>query len=349
MGTTDVRGGSCLVIAVACLLNACAGDAAVGGAQMPAASGVAPADASALARRVPAPTYADDSGNAYVFNAVNALREKLGSGLLTQNPKLDRAALAHHQYMGNNPFVNMHAETTGKPGFTGADATARGHAAGYGAWYIEEVIYGSNGADKFAGCAPSWANSIYHVGLFFSGMRDVGIAALATRTELGLGRYTVCVVNFSLDASQVEQLPEDGTIRVYPYPDQTRVPTVFYNHTEEPSPLPEYFELGPPVTLSFKTKSFLAAGAKPAIIVDHLSIATASGQPVGAKILVSPVGGTFSTRGPALQDDEKIAPFTLTIVPVARMKPNTAYTVAFAGIVNGSARSKTWTFSTGER
>ncbi|HWW71836.1 MAG TPA: CAP domain-containing protein [Duganella sp.] len=316
---------------------------------MPAAAGaVPPIDASALVRRVAPATYGDDSGSAYVFNAVNALREKLGSGLLTQNPKLDRAALAHHRYMGTNPLVNMHAETPGKPAFTGVDATARGHAAGYGASYIEEVIYGSNGADKFAGCAPSWANSIYHVGLFFSGMRDVGIAALATRSDSGLGRYTVCVVNFSLDASKVEQLPEDGTIRVYPYPDQTRVPTVFYNHTEEPSPLPEYFELGPPVTLSFKTKSFLESGAKPAIIVDHLSIATASGQPLGAKILVSPVGG-ISTRGPALRNDEMIAPFTLTIVPVARMKPNAVYTVSFAGIVNGNALSKTWKFSTGER
>ena len=312
------------------------------------AEAVPPVDASALVRRVSPPTYADESGGAHVFNAVNALREKLGSGLLTQNAKLDRAALAHHKYMGNNPFVNMHAETAGKPGFTGADATARGHAAGYGASYIEEVIYGSDGADRFAGCAPSWANSIYHVGLFFSGMRDVGIAALATRSDPGAGRYTVCIVNFSLDASKAEQLPEDGTIRVYPYPDQTRVPTVFYNHTEEPSPLPEYFELGPPVTLSFKTKSFLAAGAKPAIVVDHLSIATANGQPLGAKILVSPAGG-ISTRGPALRNDEMIAPFTLTIVPVARMKPNTVYTVAFAGIVNGHARSKTWKFSTGER
>ncbi|MEO5932272.1 MAG: CAP domain-containing protein [Duganella sp.] len=312
------------------------------------AEAVPPVDASALVRRVAPPTYADESGDAHVFNAVNALREKLGSGLLTQNARLDRAALAHHKYMGNNPFVNMHAETAGKPGFTGADATSRGHAAGYGASYIEEVIYGSDGADRFAGCAPSWANSIYHVGLFFSGMRDVGIAALATRSDPGAARYTVCVVNFSLDASKVEQLPEDGTIRVYPYPDQTRVPTVFYNHTEEPSPLPEYFELGPPVTLSFKTKSFLAAGPKPAIVVDHLSIATANGQPLGARILVSPVGG-ISTRGPALRNDEMIAPFTLTIVPIARMKPNTVYTVAFAGIVNGHARSKTWKFSTGER
>ncbi len=317
---------------------------------MPAQAGAIPTvDANALVRHVATPTYAKESGNAYVFNAVNALREKLGSGLLAQNAKLDQSALAHHQYMGTNAFVNMHAETAGKHGFTGADATVRGNAAGYGSSHIEEVIYGSNGADKFAGCAASWANSIYHVGVFFSGMRDVGIAAFPTRDVPGLGRYTVCVVNFSLDATTVEQLPEDGTIRVYPYPDQTRVPTVFYNHTEEPSPLPGYFELGPPVTLNFKTKSFQERGAKPAIVVDHLSIATAGGQPLGARILVSPVGGFFSTTGPALQNDDQIAAFTLTIVPVSRMKPNTVYTVTFAGIVNGSARSKTWKFSTGER
>ena len=340
----------CLAIAIAFWLTACAGGSAIGTPRMPAAAGaIPPADPGALVERVAAPTYENDSGNATVFNAVNALREKVGSGLLAQSAQLDQAALAHHQYLNTSDFVNLHAETAGNIGFTGVDATARGKAAGYGAAYIEEVVHGVNGAAKFAGCAASWANSIYHVGLFFSGMRDVGIAALATRDDPVFGKYTVCVVNFSKGASQVEQLPEDGTIRVYPYPDQTRVPTVFYNHTEEPSPLPEYFELGSPVTLNFKTKSFLAAGAKPAIVVDHLSIAMANGQPLGARILVSPVGGIFSTRGPALQNDSQIAAFALTIVPVARMKPNTVYTVSFAGIVNGGALSKTWKFTTGER
>ena len=314
-----------------------------------AAGAIPPVDPSALVDRVAAPAYAKESGNATVFNAVNALREKVGSGLLAQNAKLDQAALAHHQYLNTSDFVNLHAETAGNTGFTGVDATARGRVAGYGSSHVEEVVHGVNGAAKFASCAANWANSIYHVGLFFSGMRDVGIAAFATRHDPVFGKYTVCVVNFSTEAPAVEQLPEDGTIRVYPYPGQTRVPTVFYNHTEEPSPLPEYFELGPPVTLNFKTKSFLATGTKPAIVVDHLSIATASGQPLGARILVSPVGGFFSTRGPALQNDDQIAAFAVTIVPLSRMKPNTVYTVSFAGIVNGSARSKTWSFTTAER
>jgi len=318
-------------MAIAFLLTACVG----GGALRPP--------------DMPAPAYAADSGNAVVFNAVNAVREKVGSGLLARNAQLDQAALAHHRYLNTSDFVNLHAETAGGAGFTGADATARGKAAGYGAAYIEEVVHGVSGANKVAGCAPGWANSIYHVGLFFSGMRDVGIAALATRNDPVFGKYTVCVVNFSMGPAQVEQLPDDGTIRVYPYPDQTAVPTVFYNHTEEPAPLPEYPELGAPVTLNFKTKSFLASGVKPAIVVDHLSIATASGQPLGARILVSPVGGIFSSTGPALQNDKQIAAFTLTIVPVARMQPNTVYTVTFAGIVNGGARAKTWKFTTGQR
>ena len=345
-----MRCGCFGAIAIACLLTACAGDTVVGTPHMAApARAVPPADPGALVERVAAPSYAKDSGNAHVFNAVNALREKVGSGLLAQNAELDRAALAHHQYLNTSDFVNLHAETAAYSGYTGADATARGRAAGYVGAYIEEVVHGVNGAGRFAGCAASWANSIYHVGLFFSGMRDVGIAALATRNDPVFGKYTVCVVNFSMGAAQVEQLPADGTIRVYPYPDQAGVPTVFHNHTEEPSPLPEYFELGPPVTLNFKTKSFPAAGARPAIVVDHVSVATADGQPLGARILVSPVGGTFSTSGPVLQNDEKIAPFTLTIVPLARMKPNTVYTVTFAGIVNGGARSKTWKFTTGQR
>jgi len=303
-------------------------------------------DVNELVTSVAAPSYSSDSGNLVVFNAVNALRAKIGSGQLAQSSALDQSAQAHWNYLDINTIVSLHSETEGKSGFTGVDATARAKAAGYSAAYVDEVIFGTNGANNFAGCTASWANSVYHIGVLFSGMRDIGISALNTKDDPVYGKYTVCVADFSMATSKSEQLPADGTIRVYPYPDQTGVPIVFYNQAESPTPLPQYPELGTPVTLNFKTKSFAATGAKPTISVTQLNITPAGGQPLAARILASTASGSLTTTGPELTADEHLAAYTLTIVPVVRMTPNTVYTVSFSGKVNGTALSKSWKFTT---
>ena len=38
--------------------------------------------------------------------------------------------------------------------------------------------------------------------------------------------------------------------------------------------------------------------------------------------------------------------FTATLVPVQRLKPGTAYSVALIAMVDGKAVSKSWTFTT---
>lgn len=303
-------------------------------------------DVNELVPTVATPTYASDSGNLVVFNAVNALRARIGSGQLAQSSSLDQAAQAHWNYLDINTIVSLHSETEGKTGFTGVDATARAKVAGYSAAYVDEVIFGTNGPNNFAGCAASWANSVYHIGVLFSGMRDIGISALNTKDDPVYGKYTVCVADFSMATSKSEQLPADGTIRVYPYPDQTGIPIVFYNQAESPTPLPQYQELGTPVTLNFKTKSFVATGAKPTVSVTQLNITPAGGQPLPAKILTSATGGSITTTALELTADSHFAAYTLTVVPVSRMTPNTVYTVSFSGTVNGTALSKSWKFTT---
>ena len=337
------------MLSLAVTLTACGGGGGSSSVQQPTTPPVVtpPAiDVNELITTVTTPTYASDSGNLVVFNALNALRAKIGSGLLAQSSALDQAAQAHWNYLDINTIVSLHSETEGKTGFTGVDATARAKAAGYSAAYVDEVIFGTNGANNFAGCTASWANSVYHVGVLFSGMRDIGISALNTKDDPVYGKYTVCVADFSMGTSKSEQLPADGTIRVYPYPDQTGVPIVFYNQAEVPTPLPQYQELGTPVTLNFKTKSFAATGAKPTISVTQLNITPAGGQPMTAQILAATAGGAITTTGPELTTDSRMTAYTLTIIPVARMAPNTVYTVSFSGTVNGTALSKSWKFTT---
>ncbi|SHN44621.1 Uncharacterized conserved protein YkwD, contains CAP (CSP/antigen 5/PR1) domain [Duganella sacchari] len=339
-----------LALSLLFTLTACGGG---GGGSAPGQQVITPpvvtppvVDVNELVSTVATPTYAAGTGNIAVFNAINALRDKLGSGLLSQNTALDQAALAHWNYLDINTIVSLHSETEGKRGFTGVDATARAKAAGYTSAYVDEVIFGTNGADNFAGCVASWANSVYHIGVLFSGMRDIGISALTTKDDPVFGKYTVCVADFSMGTSKSEQLPADGTIRTYPYADQTGVPIVFYNQAESPTPLPDYQELGTPVTLNFKTKSFVAAGAKPSITISQLSITPPGGQPVAARILANTTNGSVSTSGPELTRDDRMAAYTVTIVPVTRMLANTIYTVSFSGMVNGATVSKSWKFTT---
>ncbi|MYM26504.1 hypothetical protein GTP46_28155 [Duganella sp. FT135W] len=336
------------MLLVAATLTACGGGGSTSVQQPNVTPVVTPpaVDVNELVQSVPVPNYTSDSGNLVVFNAVNALREKVGSGLLSQNAALDKSVLAHWNYLDINTIVSLHSEAEGKMGFTGVDATARAKAAGYSSAYVDEVIFGTNGAGNFAGCTASWANSVYHIGVLFSGMRDIGISAINTKDDPIYGKYTVCVADFSIATSKAEQLPADGTIRVYPYPDQTGVPIVFYNQAEVPTPLPQYQELGTPVTLNFKTKSFAATGAKPTISVTQLNITPAGGQPLSARILANTAGGTFTSTGPELTADGQMAAYALTIVPVVRMAANTVYTVSFSGTVNGTALSKSWKFTT---
>ncbi|WP_042882848.1 CAP domain-containing protein [Cupriavidus necator] len=51
---------------------------------------------------VPEPTYAVGSGHLALFRAVNALRQKLGVGLLAQDMALDTAAQAHAVYLNTH-------------------------------------------------------------------------------------------------------------------------------------------------------------------------------------------------------------------------------------------------------
>ena len=328
-----------MAASTAMMLVACGG-----GSSAPPAAPVK--DANELTTSVPAPTYPAGSGSPMVFNAVNTLREQMGAGLLAQSAALDKAALAHWKYVNANADANgplrSHYEVAGNPEFTGVDPTARAKFFGYDGT-VAEVMYGQNVADSAEACSASWLNSVYHVSVLFTGARDVGVSALTTQDYAGYGKYTVCVVDLGLSASGGEQLPVDGTIRVYPNADQTRVPVVFFNQTETPTPLPDLAEVGAPVSLNFKTKSFAAAGTSAVISISRFTLTAPGGAALDAKILTN----RMTSGGALLTEDSNIDPFTATLVPTARLKANTLYSVSFAGSLNGKAVSKNWSFTTG--
>lgn len=341
--------GVALALAIGMALGGCGGGGGSGGGSGGSGGGsvpvdtTPPVDANAQLPTAPAPTYVAASGNAAVYTEVNNLRSQVGSGQLTQSGALDAAALAHWNYINTDDgaLLKSHAETAGVDGFTGVDPTARAAAAGYrGA--VSESMFGQNlAADAWGSCSDAWANSVYHVGVLFSNARDVGMAAGTTKAYPAYGKYTVCVLEVGLASSAAEQLPAQGTVRVYPYPGQVKVPLVFFNHNESPTPLPDFSELGAPISLNFKAKP--ATTTAPAIVIDQLSVAPSAG---GAALAVRILVNNISSSGPALTADSQQDPYTAALVPLARLSASTSYTVNFAGSVNGKSVSKTWSFTT---
>ena len=293
---------------------------------------------------VPAPTYAAGSGNLSIFSAINALRGKIGSGLLAQSLLLDKSAQAHWSYINQNGISELHGETAGKPGYTGVRAADRIAAAGYSAAVSGEAIYSTVGTDKYMTCVAEWANSVYHAALLFASTIDIGVAA--NNFNPAEGASTLCVVDVATSTSQAAQLPGGGSIRAYPYANQADVPFVFFNRTETPTPVPDLVEAGTPVTVSFETRGMAVTAP---IAISQFSLTPAGGTAVDARILVNKggkLGPVITTNGPALTDDSNMQGFTATLVPVQRLKASTSYSVALIAMVDGKAINKSWTFTT---
>jgi len=338
-------------LALTVLLAACGGGGGgSGGAPVvsPAPSPNTPAPPVPLegniVTSVPTPTYAAGSGNLSIFNAINALRSKIGSGLLAQSLLLDKSAGAHWSYINQNGIGELHGETAGKPGYTGVRAADRIAATGYTASVSGEAIYSTVGTDKYMTCVAEWANSVYHAALLFASTIDIGVAA--NNFTPAEGASTLCVVDVATSTTQSAQLPGAGNIRAYPYANQTDVPFVFFNRTETPTPVPDLVEAGTPVTVSFETRGMAVTAP---IAISQFSLTPAGGTAVEARILVNKggkLGPLIATNGPALTDDGNMQGFTATLVPVLRLKPATAYSVALIAVVDGKTIDKSWTFTT---
>ena len=337
-------------LVLASLLAACGGGGGgSGGSQVVATTPPvstpqpSPTDGN-IVTSVPTPTYAAGSGNLIVFNAINALRGKIGSGLLAQSLQLDTSASAHWSYINQNGITELHGETAGKPWYTGVRAGDRIAAAGYSAAVSGEAIYSTTGTDMYNTCVAEWANSVYHAALLFASTINIGVSA--NNFNPAGGASTLCVVDVATSTSQSAQLPGAGSIRAYPYANQVDVPFVFFNRTETPTPVPDLVEAGTPVTVSFETRGMVVSTP---IAISQFTLTPAGGTAVDARILVNTagtIGPVITSNGPALTADSQMQGFSATLVPVQRLKASTAYTVALIAVVDGKAINKSWTFTT---
>ena len=227
------------------------------------------------------------------FDEVNRVRSAMGIGRLAQSATLDAMAQAHADYLGINNELS-HTETPGKPGFTGEQFADRFRASGYlgSATELVAVIRAVQPGGALEGllgqCIWSLMNAPYHTNALSGGARQIGV---------GIGAYGqtgsyACVAIVALPQGASPQLPaQDNPQGVYPFPDQTGVPSRFSG--ESPDPIPDLSKprghfvsarMGSRETYSTQTRSFPGS----AYTVTRFELKDASGNLLAARVIADP-------------------------------------------------------------
>lgn len=315
-----------LAVLTAAVLTACGGGGG-GGTTAPVAATPPPtvSTAASLITTVGPATY--NGEQAVAFNLLNAERGRCGFGLLSQNAQLDKAAAAHANYSKVNQ-VFSHDETTGLPGFTGTTPTARGAAQGY-AGQVGEVM--ASGDGNYA--TRSLLSGPYHMRALLDGYRDVGIGMLESNVPgfpyfvADLGTQTGFGVQ-QLGSSDVVTYPCDGTAGVN-----------FQLRGEVPNPIPgrdlASNPIGTPVLIKVRDGNTL-------VITNAGMINVATGAPVALRAPVGAANDPNAGGGVAY-----FKPSEAYIAPDAPLTRGTAYQVTITGTNNGTAFSRTFSFTTG--
>lgn len=325
-----------LVIAATATLVACGG----GGGDAPPVNGGNPGTGqpppgtnegvSQPQLEVPTPTYAANSEELKVFNALNEERGRCGFGKLAQNDKLDKAAAAHTNYLVLNYVAPSHYETADKPGFTGVYPIDRAVTAGY----VKSVNDGKTAETLVGGETGNAMNRLrgllnapYHALVLMDGYRDVGISNTA-------GIVGALVINpglanpdknqqFAFKDDDVKTFPCEGTVHIGP------VLT-----GEDPNPVPGRDLRLNPLGVSIQ----VAVNANRVL---KITSATLTNMVTGASVPMREAVGRDN-------DPHKFYKAHQSYIAADKpMKPETKYQATVNGTSDGKAFSRTFTFTTG--
>lgn len=256
------------------------------------------------------------------LNWFNYRRSQIGIAQLTRNSQIDTAALGHSNYQKLNNVVT-HDQTAGKSGFTGADLSARLAQAGYtfntnaSRAYGEVISATTNKSGVFM--AEELITAIYHRFVVFEPMfKEFGGGAATTSAG-----YNYFTTDFAARSGFGTGITG---IVTWPYSGQTGVAPNFFSDYEEPDPVAGINEVGYPVSVH--------ANINTTVTVQSFTIQPRGGSALNVKLL-------SAAADPAYTGDSVAA-----IVPLAPLKAATVYDVSFSGAVNGTAVSKSWSFTT---
>ncbi|TBR77005.1 MAG: CAP domain-containing protein [Burkholderiaceae bacterium] len=332
-----------VVAASTLILSGCGGG---GGSTAPAAPTTPPTSTatSTINSVVSTPSYPTASNQAVVYSMLNADRVSCGFGSVSQSTQLDQAALAHSRWMLLNNMTGHYESTTYPNGFTGVNPQDRGVAAGYVYSTNAGLESGEGQADVSGQVAYSPISMLtellaspYHEVDLMRGWINIGIGYMdsnAAGTTATYGARTVMNVDEGVPSGATYQVPGPDDVLTYPCQGTTGTATELANQ-ESPSPVPGRnfvtSPIGQPIVVELAFGNTLTLTS--ATMVDM-----ANGSTVA---LLAPVDSANDPNPGYIESNEGY------IMPNAPLAANTSYQVTLNGTNNGTAFSRTFSFTTG--
>jgi uncharacterized protein YkwD len=288
-------------------------------------------DATAPAEAQPTPTPAPPAGTGQPTllnnvavdgrNWIGYRREQAGVPAVTQNSRLDTAAQGHSDWQRRNNKVS-HEQAPGTPGFTGVTMRDRLAAAGYtfsGDFAYGEVIAATSNRNGFE-MVDELMTAIFHRFVILEPLfKEIGTGAATTSAN-----YTYFTANFT---SNNGFGPGVTSIVTWPFSGQVGVTRNFFSDTEAPDPVPNANEVGYPISVH-------------ANITSILTVQTFTVRPHGGAVLPVVLLSKATDSRPETPTS------AAAIIPLRPLAAKTTYDVSFTGTLNGTAVSRTWSFTT---
>jgi hypothetical protein len=267
------------------------------------------------------------------LNWINFRRSQLGVAALTRSTQISAAAQSHSDYQKVNNTVT-HDEVSGKSGFTGAHLQDRLLAAGYVFNASNNYAYGeiisatTSSSGEFM--AEELVTAIYHRFVMFEPIfKEIGTGAAIN--SAGYSYFTADMTANNNYGTGVGR----GNLVVWPFSGQTGVTPNFFSDNEAPDPVPTpgVNEVGYPISVHGDITAVLG-----------VQKFTVRERGAAADLSVRLLKNNNVATDPNYEPDTP--PSAMAIIPLTPLKAGTTYDVTFIGTADGSAVSKSWSFTT---
>jgi hypothetical protein len=353
-------------IAASLWVAACGG----GGGGDNASSGAAPASGASAATgsqttsgvaprmSVATPTYAAGSFQIAAFNQINAYRNAMGVGMLSQDPILDTSAQSHSLYLFSNLSMGMlsglsHDEVAGNANYYADTPLARARKAGAPVTeFIGEIaaagVATASVPAAAADCIGQALASVYHLAALTYTQETVGLGytpgtlaypVYACSTDFGTVTGVIDTPAANANSPIGGQQIATTTVVHSPYTSEAGVALAM--HAEAPNPASDVAAPGRPILVRAN-----AVQGVDTLTVSQYTLTDNSGSVVPSRILVPSAAVAGSTATVVADPNRGLPSGTAVLLPLNSLRANTTYTVNFAGARNGVAVSAFWNFTT---
>lgn len=299
---------------------------------------------SNIVTSVPTPSYAVGSEELAAMTLLNAERSFCGFGVLAQSTKLDTAAKAHADWQLLNNFSG-HQETPGTSGFTGATAEARVVAAAYGvsgSFAVNDDIVSVFGRSIKTGYGREGIrdllNAPYHAKSLLTGNREIGVSVRSS-ADVGstFGPRLILQLDMARKTADGPQSIDGSGVATYPCEGSTEIVRSLTG--ESPNPVPGRDLSANPLGSSIQV-----------MLRDGNTLTITS-----AMMIKVATGAAVTLRPPVTSANDPYAPCESGcfkshqgyIAADAPLETSTKYQVTITGTNNGTAFSRTFSFTTG--